>query len=101
MNRRPVDFGQVRNLISPHAALQLIGWRPVWDRGPTLMRGPCPIHKSREGSRSLAVTDRVCFCHSCKFSGDAVRIWAKLNGVDDLTAALELCDKLHIAVPFL
>ncbi|MHB8735445.1 MAG: CHC2 zinc finger domain-containing protein [Terriglobales bacterium] len=100
-NRRPVDFAVLRGRIRPIDALRLLGWCYTTHVGES-WRGPCPLHKSNsEGSRVFSVTDRVWHCHKCREGGDAVRLWARLHGLDDLAAALELCEKLGVAVPTL
>lgn len=98
--RKPIDFARLRGLIKPGDALRLVDWQEVWRRGE-LARGPCPIHRSRPESRSLAITDRVCYCHKCHFSGDAVAIWTRLTGLDVLSAAYDLCERLNIRPPLL
>lgn len=98
--RKPIDFPRLRGLIKPSDALRLVDWQEVWRRGE-LARGPCPVHKSRPGSRSLAITDRVAYCHKCHFSGDAVAIWSKLTDQDVLSAAYDLCRRLNIRIPLL
>lgn len=87
-------------MIKPREALSLVGWQPVWSRAE-LHRGPCPMHGSSPGSRSLALTDRVVYCHKCHFRGDAVAIWAKLTGQEVLPAAYDLCARLNIRIPLL
>lgn len=65
-------------------------------------RGPCPIHGSHSNhSRSFACNTEVCFCHRCKFRGDAVALYAALTHKAALDAAYELCDRIGIDLPFL
>lgn len=100
-SRRPLDFAALRGRISPVAVLRLTGWEWVTRIGD-VYRGPCPIHHSRtHRSRSLSVTDRVWHCHSCKQGGDAVRLWARLQSLDDLAAAWDLCERLGVTPPVL
>jgi len=99
--RRPIDFPVLRGLIKPRQVLEMTGWRPNWSRG-LLSRGPCPFHRSTGyTSRSLAVSDRVAYCHKCHASGDAVRIWAHYKGMEDYESAIDLCTILNLPIPFL
>lgn len=101
MKRRPIDFARLRGLISPRIALDLIGWSPQWSRGPTLARGPCPYHGSAPGSRSLVVSDRVVYCHKCHWSSDAIGIWGWHTGLEVYDAAVDLCTRAMVEVPYL
>lgn len=99
--RHPVDFRRIRQLIHPKRALALVGWVPEWDGGINL-RGPCPFHRSSSPrSRSLSVTDRVYYCHKCHATGDAVAVWQWHTGLDPLDAAVDLCNRLGVPVPYL
>jgi len=96
---QPVDFEAIKLLVPVHQVLELVGWRPTWERG-AIARGPCPIHHSNNPrSRSLAVTRDGWYCHSCHKRGDVVRLWAELHGLSMLQAALRLCERLRMEVP--
>lgn len=98
---RPVDFKEVRKLIEPITALRLTGWRGRLEPCGQY-RGPCPIHGSRSrGSRSFTVSPTMMYCHSCKWSGDAIAFWARIHGIPILQAAHELCAVAGIQVPIL
>lgn len=99
--RRPIDFPALRGRIKPRQVLELMDWQPNWRRGE-LMKGPCPFHgSSSRTSRTLSVCDRVVYCHKCRATGDAVRIWAHHRGIDDYDAAVDLCTRFNLPIPFL
>jgi len=101
MRRKPVDFKKLRDLIRVETVLKMFGWSHTFKRGECC-RGPCPFHGSkRSRSVSLKVIPRVCFCHKCHFTGDGVAVYARLKGVDVLTAAHEVCQILAIQPPTL
>ena len=98
---RPVDFAAVKQLVSMEKVLDLIGWRPRWHEGKE-RRGPCPVHKSSNpDSRSFAAAAEGWFCHSCKRGGDQVSLYAAVQQLDALAAAVEMCERLGLNVPYL
>lgn len=99
--RRPLDYKLIRQAVTPRQVLEQLGWRPVTICG-SRSRGPCPIHvSSGTGSRILSCTSTVAYCHRCKWTGDAVAIWARLKGLPTLEAAYEVCSVFGIPTPFL
>lgn len=96
---RPIDFTEMKRLISVRHALEQTGWSPVWVRGD-LCRGPCPVHGSHDpSSRVLAVTSTAWYCHRCHAGGDVIRLWERLHGMTAVEAALDLCARFHLRVP--
>jgi hypothetical protein len=100
MHRRPIDYVALRSLIPPRAVLDLICWQPTQDRGG-ISRGPCPLTtQDHHGSRALWVTQTGYYCHECHTHGDAVDLWRRLTDQDVYSAALDLCRRLSLAVPY-
>jgi hypothetical protein len=89
------------------AVLGLLGWQHRSRSGEQL-RGPCPIHQSTSPkSRSFAVNIRrnIWYCHApaCKSGGNQLDLWAAATGLteDPYQAALDLCEKLGLEVPYI
>lgn len=96
---RPIDFRRLRSLVRPVQVLERMGWRATWVRSTSLMRGPCPIHGSGPGSRSLVVSPSVVYCHKCHWTGDALALWCKWKGLKVLDGAYDLCQTLGVSPP--
>jgi len=82
--------------------LKLIGFVPSEAHGAQ-WRGPCPIHglespKSRIFSVHLARNAFRCF--KCGSSGNQLDLWAAVRKTDLYAAAIDLCHRLQIDVPW-
>jgi DNA primase len=99
---RPVDYWQVRQLVSMDKVLELIGWRPRWCE-PAGRRGPCPVHKGSDpDSRQFAVYGGMWHCMGrCQRGGNQLDLYAAVVGKPLLEAAVELCERAGVAVPYL
>jgi DNA primase len=98
-----IDFRAVRWRVPPARVLELLGWRAVRRSGDEL-RGPCPLHRSDlPRSRSFAVNLRkgVFQCFHCGASGNLLDLYAAARGLSVYAAALELCERLGLEVPWL
>ena len=98
-----VDFRAVRELVFMGEVLDLIGFEPQGAANGGL-RGPCPIHRSRSArSRSFAVNVRLKMyhCFTCGSSGNHLDLYAAFSRQGIYQAALDLCEKLHRAVPWI
>ena len=96
-----IDFGRLKQLVPLRAALDLIGWKPTRERWGQA-RGPCPVHSSRStGSTTFHVTRDKWFCHKCLEGGDVLRLWCLLHNLDAHAAAVGLCRRLGLAVPWM
>jgi len=98
-----IDFRAVRELVSMSDVLNLIGFEPQGAANGGL-RGPCPIHRSRSAkSRSFAVNVRLNMyhCFTCGSSGNHLDLYAAFSRQGIYQAALDLCEKLHRAVPWI
>jgi hypothetical protein len=98
--RPAIDFAAVRAAITMAAVLQLLGFQAHSSRGAQ-QRGPCPLHGSTSGtSRCFSVNlDQHTFhCFKCGRSGNALELWAKATQQSPYDAAIDLCQRLGIAL---
>ncbi len=98
-----VDFRAVRELVSMGEVLDLIGFEPQGAANGGL-RGPCPIHRSRSlKSRSFAanVPLKVYRCFTCGSAGNHLDLYAAFTRQGINQATIDLCEKLHRAVPWI
>jgi putative transposase len=98
-----IDFVAIRALITMAAVLQLLGFRPTSSRGAQ-QRGPCPLHGLTSGTSrcfSANLDDDVFHCFKCGCGGNALDLWAKAKQLSPYDAAVDLCQRLGIAVPLL
>lgn len=98
-----VDFDLVRSRIAMAQVLDLIGFEPV-DRSGDQLRGPCPVHRSswpssRSFSANLATHRYQCF--KCGSGGGQLELWAAVRGITIYEAALDLCERLGVDVPWI
>lgn len=98
-----IDLKQVREQIPIQQVLDLLGFVPTAQTG-FRMRGPCPIHGSRFArSRVFSVSlvhDRY-RCFKCQSAGTQLRLWAAVHNLSIYAAAIDLCQRLGIPVPWL
>lgn len=83
--------------------LDLLGF-VAHERSGSQVRGACPVHRSRSGrSRSFSANldENVYRCFECGSSGGALELWAAIHDMSVYTAALDLCEKLSIDVPWI
>ena len=97
-----VDFQAVRCLVSIAQVLERIGFVPAECSGEQV-RGPCPVHgstspKSRSFSANPARNAYRCF--QCGSSGNQLDLWAAVTKTDLHTAAIDLCEKFDLDVPW-
>src|SRR5262249_20779071 len=98
-----VCYRQLRASLSMKDVLALLGWQPRTRCGDPL-RGPCPLHGSTSPpSRCFAVHvgKGVYHCFRCGASGNALDLYAAATRQPLYAAALELCRRLGLAVPWL
>ena len=103
MQRPAIDFAALRSTISMVDVLRLLGFEPRTRHGAH-QRGPCPLHGSTSGtSRCFSVNlDQQNFhCFKCGRSGNGLDLWSHANRLGIYDAALDLCQRLHLAVPTL
>ena len=98
-----IDYSTLRRRLRLGQVLQLLDFVPVTRCGAQL-RGPCPVHGSHTPrSRSFAAhLERHCWhCFRCKAGGNALDLWVALTRLPLYEAALDLCRRLHLDVPWL
>jgi DNA primase len=98
-----VDFQAVRSMIRIAEVLALVGYVPDKSSREQL-RGPCPVHGSTSPrSRTFSVNLRrnAYRCFKCGSAGNQLDLWAAISMTDLHTAALDLCERLHLDVPWI
>jgi putative transposase len=99
--RPAIDFAAVRIVVTMAAVLNLLGFQPGSRRGAQ-QRGPCPLHGSTLGTSrcfSVNLEEHTFHCFKCGRSGNALELWAAANQLSIYDAALDVCQRLGIAVP--
>jgi DNA primase len=97
-----VDFTAVRSAIPIARVLELAGFAATSGTGNQL-RGKCPLHQSSSASsRTFSVNlDSNRFrCFKCGAAGGQLELWAALQGIAVFEAALELCSREGLEVPW-
>ena len=98
-----IDFVLLRRQVPLADILDLIGFRATTRAGPQL-RGACPVHGSTSPhSRSFAAhVGQQCWrCFRCGAGGNALDLYAAVTKLSVYAAAIELCARLHLPVPWL
>lgn len=98
--RPAIDFEAVTAATTIAAVLGLLGVSATTARH----RGPRPLHGSTSGtSRCLGANleGNVFQCFKCGCSGNALDLWAKVTRQPPYDAAVDLCQRLGIALPLL
>lgn len=102
--RPAIDFAAVRAAITMTAVLQLLGCCPDRHTRGQQYRGPCPLHGSTSGTSrcfSANLEQQMFHCFKCGRSGNALELWAQANRLSIYDAAIDLCQRLNIALPTL
>jgi DNA primase len=98
-----IDYAMVRNSVSMSRVLELLGFTPVRRSGKQL-RGPCPVHRSdspQSRSFSVNLTANAFRCFTCGASGNQLDLWRQVHGLTLFDAALDLCHRAQVPVPWL
>lgn len=98
-----VDFQVVRQQVSMAEVLRMVGFEPTEVHGDQ-WRGPCPVHGStRPRSRSFSVNVALgrYRCFRCGSRGNALELWAAVCRISIHAAAVELCERLGMEVPWI
>ena len=98
-----IDFAALRRELRLAQVLELLDFEPRTRRGAQV-RGPCPVHGARSPrSRSFtAHLARHCWhCFRCGAGGNALDLWVAVTKLPVYHAALDLCQRLHVDVPWL
>ena len=102
--RPAIDFAAVRAALTMTAVLQLLGCCPDRHTRGQQYRGPCPLHGSTSGTSrcfSANLEQHVFHCFKCGRSGNALELWAEANRLSVYDAAIDLCQRLAVALPTL
>jgi putative transposase len=102
-SRPALDFAAVRAAITIAHVLALLGFVPHSDHAGQ-QRGACPLHGSTHGTArcfSVNTQAHTFHCFKCGRSGNALDLWAAANRQTPYDAAVDLCQRLHIALPLL
>ena len=98
-----IDYAALRGRLRLGPVLQLLDFVPSAHDG-VQVRGPCPVHGSPSPrSRSFAAhLQRHCWhCFRCGAHGNALDLWVAVTHLPLYEAALDLCRRLHLEVPWL
>jgi DNA primase len=98
-----IDYRALRQRLRLAQVLDLLGFVPS-ARYRNQVRGPCPVHGSRTPrSRSFAAhLERQCWqCFNCGAHGNALDLWAAATKLPVYEAAVDLCRRLNLAIPWL
>jgi DNA primase len=98
-----IDFAIVRSSISLAQVLELVGFVPLRRAGHQL-RGPCPMRRciARDGrSFSANLTRNQFQCFKCGAAGSQLELWAFVTHQTVYAAAIDLCHRLGIDVPWM
>src|SRR5205807_7942652 len=96
-----IDFPAVRAAITIAQVLALLGFVPRSDHAGQ-QRGACPLHGTTHGPArcfSVNTNTQTFHCFKCNRSGNALELWAAANRLSIYDAALDLCQRLNIALP--
>jgi DNA primase len=97
-----VNFNRLRHEITMEQVLHLIGFEPIRRRGDQWY-GYCPVHQSEPKHRttfSVNVAKACYYCHKCRSCGDQFKLWAEANNTPLHPAAIDLCHRLRLEVPW-
>jgi hypothetical protein len=96
-----VDFDALKERVPLSRVLDLLQWEPTRVTQKQEY-GPCPIHAPKmRRSRIFHVNGNGWYCWQCKTGGDVLALWGKLHDLDAHAAALDLCHRLGVRVPWL
>jgi putative transposase len=102
-SRPAIDFAALRATITIAQVLALLGFVPRTSYAGQ-QRGACPLHGSTAGTArcfSVNVHAHTFHCFKCGRHGNALDLWTAAQGLPLYDAALDLCQRLAIAVPTL
>ena len=98
-----VHYKTVQSRVPMARVLERLGFVARGVTGDQL-RGPCAVHRSRSPrSRSFSVHlgRDVCRCFQCGFVGNQIQRWAALHQMTVYEAAVDLCRRAGVEVPWI
>lgn len=96
-----IDFALLRQRVTMEQVQDLLGWSPAWWRWHR-QKGRCP-HKCSEALKACVISTRrqIWFCFRCHRGGNHLDFYAAATGQEVRAAALDLCARLGVDVPWL
>jgi DNA primase len=97
-----IRFAEVRAMVGMADVLELLDFVAV-QRWQDQVRGPCPVHRPtsrRSRSFSANLKRNAYQCFSCGSSGNQLDLYAAVTGLSLFDAAVALCERLHLDVPW-
>lgn len=103
-SKRPLlNFAVLRQQISIVQVLEHLQWCPLSRHGAQ-WRGPCPLHEpdvSKSKRFAVQTEKNVYCCHSCGCEGNALDLWAAVQGLSIFDAAWSLIETFDLEPPLL
>jgi putative transposase len=102
-SRPALDFAALRATITIAQVLALLGFVPQTSYA-SQQRGACPLHGTNTDTArcfSVNLNAHTFHCFKCGRQGNALDLWTAARRLSLYDAALDLCDRLAIAVPTL
>jgi DNA primase len=96
-----IDYQRLRQHITMHQVLDLIGFRATSRQGPQL-RGACPVPNccsTSDRSFSVHLTRQIYHCFACRSRGNALDLWAAVRSLSIHQAAVDLCRITNLDPP--
>lgn len=98
-----IDFDRLRAEIKIEQVLHLLRFEPTRRTGPQWY-GRCPLPEC-ESARSRSFSVNVALgrydCHRCQSAGNSLELWAEATGQPLHPAAIALCGRLGLEVPWI
>ena len=100
---RGIDFRRLKAEIEMTEVLKILDYVPTRRTGGQL-RGPCPIHgstSSRSRAFSVNLQRNAFHCFKCGARGNQLDLWAAVTDLAVYDAAIDLCERLGVEIPFI
>jgi hypothetical protein len=98
-----INFTEVKRCVNAHDVIRVLGLRRTEVSGKE-WRGPCPLHEDqdrRERCLNIHLDSNRFYCFWCHKNGDMLELYSLAEQPDVYKAALELCEKVGLPVPWL
>ena len=96
-----IDFAAVKQQITIHQVLNLIGWEATLIKQGE-RRGPCPLCSSHSNSRVFQVKGDWWHCYGkCKRGGDQLELYASATSLPLYDATKALCFLFGVPLPII
>ena len=97
-----INFQRLRQIITMEQVLELLGFQCTQCQ-EAQWYGFCPLHESEPKHRrtfSVNVSRCCYYCHKCGSRGDQFKLWAAATEQPLYDAAIALCERLGIEIPW-